>query len=202
MNKKILVICLIVALTLSAVCLSACKNEDATEKLRQINYALLQDYSGVELQIETKNDEVTLNATYVIANSGDTSNITYQVERLTSFSTDGSIPSGFIEVATGTATVKGGMITSIDGDEVNEAVILDVADTTMSFVKTYFSDIKVTSNGLSANVINPKAFLQNNEFNGTDMTVRVIMSQTYISHIIISYNLDNTAIKLNYTFTV
>lgn len=202
MNKKILTICLIAVLTLSVMCLSACKKDDATEKLRQINYALLQDYSGVELQVKTKTDDIILNATYVITESGDTTNISYQVDRLTSFGNDGTIPSGYIEVVTGTATVQGGMITAIDGDELSETIILDVADTTMSFVVSYLKDIKTTSNGLSASVINPKGFLQNDDFNGTDMTVRVVMADAYLSHIIISYNQDGSEIKLNYTFTV
>lgn len=200
MNKKILIICLVVVIALSALGLSACKDNSETEMLREISNAMLDDYAKVTLSVMTHTDKADLNAKYVINTSDDVTEISYEVERLNSFGDNGDVPSEFISVVTGTATIKNDAIVSVDGETLAETIILDVADRNMTFRKSYLDITKVFDDGMSAKVINPKGFLKNDDFAGTDMTVRVVMSQSALSKITLAYSLNGAKISLEYVF--
>lgn len=200
MNKKILTICLIAALTIAIVCFSSCKDNSVTDKLREINVALMKDYSNIELKVSTHTDQADLNAKYVISKSNGVTTISYEVERLNSFDLDGSYPDELKSLIVGTAVFNGNAITVIDGDELDEAIILDAADTSMTFRTSYFGKISVTENGISAPVTNPQAFMHDDAFEGTEMTVSVTMANSVLSKIKIDYKLDGATIALDYTF--
>ena len=203
MNKKILTICLLTALILVLTCFASCDNgADTADKLREINVALMQEYSKIELKVQTHTDETDLNAKYVMTKSGAITDISYEVERLNSFGADGKIPSDYISIVTGTAKFDGTSVTYIDGEPLQESVILGVAKVNMAFRLSYFTDIKTGQHGLSAKVTDPQSFLQNEEFTGDNMTVKVVMTQTSLSNIIISYEVNSATVLLEYTFTV
>ena len=201
MNKKLLTICLVVVLTLSVICFAACNNDESAERLRQINVALLREYSEIELDIVTDKDGIELDARYVMTKSNGSTDISYEVDRLNSFTADGTIPSQFITKVTGTATFNGNTITSVDGDAAEYDVPIDAISAKMTFRLSFFEKLKVSSNGMTAQVTNPKGFWNDEEFAGTDMTVRVIMRQSDLSRIIIEYTLDGATVHMDYAFT-
>lgn len=198
MNKKIFTVCLILALSLALIGLSSC-TENAADKLREVNTALGKDYAHVDINVKTSTDEVDLEAKYFITKSNGMTEISYEVEHLNGFDADGNPPSEFISTVKGTATFNGNAITSIDGDQ--EMVYFDLVDTNMVFRTSYLGEIKITKDGLSARVTNPKDFLQNNDFEGTAMTVSVRMSDSYLTSIRIGYELDGAEVVVDYAFT-
>lgn len=199
MNKKLLTICLVIVLILTAVCFVSCK-ENASDKLRKINTALMREYSKVELTVATTSDEVTLDAKYVLTYSDGITNISFEVDRLNSFDTEGEIPTEFKSTIKGNAVYDGNKITSVDGGAVDYDVPLDVVSAHMMFKVSYLGNIRVHNNGIFANVTNPQAFLGDDEFEGTDMTVRVVLDGANLSSIVINYQTDNDKVKLQYSF--
>lgn len=199
MNKKILTICLIAVLTLSVICFASCKG-NAADKLREINSALIHEYSKIELAVTITDDEVTLKSNYVMSKSGGITEISYRVDRLNTFDANGEIPSEMITTVAGNAKYDGKAITSIDGDEVDYEVLRDVVDCNMAFRLSYLNDINVLQNGITAKVIDPKGFFENDKFEGTDMSVNVKMANSLIATISIHYSLNGTAVTMDYTF--
>lgn len=200
MNKKVLTICLTIVLALVVICCASCA-DNAADKLREINTALMHDYSKIELNVNTYFDDVELDAKYVITKSDDITNIEYEVERLNQFGDNGEIPTEYVSTVTGTATFDGDAITSIDGETMDERVLLDVVDTSMSFRLSYFDKIKVSEKGMSALVTNPQGFLNDESLVCEGMTVNVVMAGSDISSIRINYKSDGAIITLDYTFT-
>lgn len=200
MNKKLLTICLVLVLTLSIISCAACKDNSA-DRLRQINAALLHEYSKIELNIVTDNDGIKLGAYYVMTTSNGITDISYEVDRLNSFDAEGAIPSEFITRVKGNATFNGNAITSIDGDTAEYDVPLNFVSSKMTFRLSFFNDLKVTPKGITANVINPQGFWNDNEFAGTDMTVSVVLNESDLSHITIGYKLDGATVQMEYAFT-
>lgn len=200
MNKKLVTICLIAALLLCLVCSASCKDESA-DRLRQINAAYLREYSQIKLNVKTQKNDIELNALYVLTKSDRNTDIYYEVERLNAFGTDGSVPSEFKTTVKGNATFNGSEITSINGDMEMHDVPLDAVTARMTFRLSFFKNLKVTSNGMSAKVINVKGFWNDDEFNGTDMTVKVVLKESYLSSIEIAYVLDGAEVSMTYAFT-
>lgn len=200
MNKKLLTICLVVVLVLSVICIVACKDNTA-DRLREVSMALSRDYSKVELAVTTSSSEAELKANYVITKSNDLTNISYEVDRLNGFDIDGDVPSEFKSTVKGSAVFNGSSIVSIDGEQLNEQLLIDVKDTTMTFRMSFFEKIVLSQNGFSASVKNPQGFLNDDEFAGTDMSVKVTMSQSYLARIFIEYSLNGSTVEMEYLFT-
>lgn len=202
MNKKLLTICLAVVLAFAAVCCVACiHNDNTTDKLREINTAMLFNYSKIELNVTTRSSDLELKSKFVVAESNGIANLSYDVERVSVFDANGTAPSEFITRAQGVATVSNGAVVSVDGSALSEAIILDVVDTSMAFRLAYLDSIKVDNDVLSAKVTNPQGFLQRDDFEGTDMTVRVTLAQSNVSRVIIDYKLNSSTVQLDYSFT-
>lgn len=198
MNKKIITVCLVFALILALICCVSCKQEnEIADKLREINIALMKDYSKVQLDVNTRTADIELNAKYVMEKAGDVTNISYEVERLNGFDANGNAPSEFISKVSGTATFSGNVVTSPDGD--NENVNFDLVDKTMAFRIPYFKNVKISKQGMTAEVINPKGFMQDDEFICDSMTVEVDKSNE-LSGITIVYVANGTTVTLNYSF--
>ena len=198
--KKISLICVILVLIVAVGCFASCVN--TSDKLREINMALNSEYSKIELNVSTASDEVTLKSKFIITNVDGNTDISYEVECLNGFGTDNSVPSEFISVIKGSAVIKDDAIISIDGGELSQSILLGVADyDSMVFRTAYFGEIKAGSSGISALVRENKKFMQDDNFDGTDMTVDVRMSGSYIKSITINYVLNDSNVSLDYNFT-
>lgn len=204
MNKKLLTICLIVVLTLAVVCCAACDTNNHAEEMKVINSLMRKDYTTVELTVTTVTDDITLAAVYTFEQKNTITELTYEIDRLNSFNVNGNVvtvPSEYITRVTGKATFDGNKITSIDGDNVDVNVLLDVVDRNMMFRVSYFSDVTASKAAFSAKVTNPKGFMQNEEFDGTNMTVKVTYTETALTSLTIKYEAANGAkVTLDYDF--
>lgn len=199
MNRKLKLICAVIALTVAVVCFASCKENAHADKLREINSAMLNDYSQVTLNVKTHSDLVDLNAKYVMTKSGNVTNVTYETEQLNAIDQT-SGPSEFVSTLKGTAVFDGSKIVSINGDQVNEDVLLDVADRSMTFRLSFFDGMKSSQNEFSANVKNPQGFLQNDDFKGTDVKINVKLDGSDVKQIVLTYVLDGAEITLDYAF--
>lgn len=201
MNKKLLPVLLIVVLILATVGCASCVDSTA-DKLREINMALLYSYSNVELKVVTHTDDADLHAKYVMTTTSNVTDISYEVERINEFDVNGEIPSEYISTVVGTAVFDGNAITSIDGEELDQNILLNVVNKNMAFRLSYFGEIKAGNGGIETRVVDPKGFLQNSDFDGEQMTVSVKLVQSYLSSIIINYvTSDGAQVSLDYTFT-
>ena len=199
MNKKITTFCLIFALVLALICCVSCdKNGEIADTLREINVALMKDYSKVQLDVNTRTADVELNSKYVMEKAGDLTNISYELERLNGFDANGNAPSEFISKVSGTATFNGNVITSPDGG--SENINFDLVDKTMAFRTPYFKNVKISKQGMTAEVINPQGFMQDDEFNCDSMTVKVDKPGE-LSGITIVYVANGVTVTLNYSFS-
>lgn len=204
MNNKLLTICLIVVLTLAVVCCAACSFDNHAEEMKVINSLMRKDYTTVELTVTTVKDDVTLDAEYKFEQKDAIAEITYEIDRLNAFDVANGVvtaPSAYLTRVKGTATFDGSQITSIDGDPVSENVLLDVVDRNMVFRVPYFSNVTVNKAAFSAKVTNPKGFMQNEEFDGTNMTVKAAYTDTVLTYLTIKYETSNGAkVTLDYNF--
>lgn len=207
MKRKVLTVCLVLALVLTAVCCSSCKDnsEKLVDQLRTVNTLLRVKYSKMELNVTTQYSEVTLNAKYVLTKNDASTNIEYEVDRLNSIDVnDGSItmPDGLTSRVTGKAVFNGSAVETIDGVEVNPQVLFDIADLSIMFRVKDLANVMLMENAIEATVINPKSFMNRDSFDGTEMTAKVEYNETTITSMIINYKAaDGANVELSYAFT-
>ena len=205
MKRKLIVFCLVAALALGAMCLTACDDKLANQ-LHTINVLMRAEHSYTKLSVSTTNGGVTLNAQYTLTKQGDSTNVAYEIEQLSEFGVNGdtvTIPNGFKTNVTGTAVYNNGSIVSVDGVTISPQVIQDVMDLTVMFRVPYFKNVLSTKTSFKAEVTDPQGFMNNDSFDATDMNVYV----TYTSKSIVSLTIDYTtsggvAVKLDYAFAL
>lgn len=202
MNKKLITICLIVVLALAVICCASCKTDNTVDMLRSIQAALVREYGKIELTVETVlDDDITLTAEYEMVRANGMTEIAYAVDRLNGF--NGTTPPSEVYTRVqGRAVFNGSAIVSIDGQALDEYLLLDAVYTNMSFRKSLFSSIKTTQRTFTANVAKPTEFLQDEDFAGTDMTVSVTIANGNLEGIRINYVLDGAQVAMSYDFTV
>ena len=204
MKKKILVtiIIAILALTLTA-CGLIPKDGDTYDELNEM---LKSDYQGVNLEVQTTMNGVTLVNSFT-SNIGTNSTIvTYSVQELATFdNTDGSyvVPDNMIVKKTGTAVIKNGVIVEQNGDEV-EIPVTSLENISIQFKQSFFNMAQETYEAsayvFKADVTNIKGFTGNDNFDGTNMSVMVRYNDK-LSSMVIDYTSANGAtVKVIYTF--
>lgn len=204
MKKKILVtiIIAILALTLTA-CGLIPKGGDTYDELNEM---LKADYQGVNLEVQTTMNGVTLVNSFT-SNIGTNSTIvTYSIQELATFdSTDGNyvVPDNMIVKKTGTAVIKNGVIVEQNGDAV-EIPVASLENISIQFKDSFFNMAQSTYEAgayvFKADVTNIKGFTGNDNFDGTNMSVMVRYNEK-ISSIVIDYTSANGAtVKVIYTF--
>ena len=200
MKRKFLIILLVLVLTLTLVCAASCiVNID--ESLKKINMGFLKDYSQIYLAVETKFDGVVLNATYTLTKTNGLTTISYQIDRLNGFE-NGTAPSQFISTLQGSVVYDGNKVVSVDGDAVSYDEVIETVNVMLVMRTSYFSNVKIEDNSFEADVIKPQALLNDADFAGTDVKIKVIHNDTVLRTINLSYVLDGTEVSLQYLFTL
>ncbi len=192
--KKIYILLVAVILTLTLVCAAACESEELTE---QINEALKKDYTSVTVNTVVKMESYTLNGVYNIRYDGDSATVEYTFDKFNTLDPNGDNSDSLISTVSGTASVVDGKIVGEDVD-LNAGVL---AYTGFSFKKNF---LKVTNDSrtvLNAQVLNPKAFVGNNDFGGTDMTVSVICGGGILQKLAVEYtSVQGANVSVTYLF--
>lgn len=207
MKKKILflVIVLIVALT----CLGACNG--STDKVCETLTDLLQlNYPIITIDVATTTSNVTLTGRFKLINNGDTINVEYSYEKLTTFDWFSvGIPENIYiptpdedwkTTVSGTLVVKDDKI--IEGNSSVDLPLDKIDFLGFSFKPAFFQNIKVTKSKFDANVINPQGFTGNDltsRWGVSDMHVNVLFGD-YISRMQINYASEGTQVEIVYNF--
>ena len=194
MKKKILF--LTILLVFALIVLSACTSLSAT--LDEITKLIKADYSEVMLNIETVSPEVTLTGVYNFKFVGDTTTVTYTVEKLNELSMSGG-NEGFKHTETGTAVVSKDKL--VEGD-----TELDLPQGTyfggMNFKPAFFKNYQITSVKFEADVVNPQGFTGNKTLQCSKMHVKVLHKDNVLTQLIITYVAQNGSdVSIIYLFT-
>lgn len=203
MSKKVVLVCLVLALIFAVMCISACENV-LTENLRTINTLLRREYDNVQLSVKTDQGGMVLNALYTFTKKDGKTNIEYYVDKLNRFDVSDnalSAPDSFKTRVSGTAVFDGNSVTHVDGETVDENILLDVVEPRMVFIASYFANVETKNSSFSADVVNPAGFMGEEDFDATDMTVQVLFNATMIGSLKISYKTANgVKIDMHYLF--
>lgn len=203
MKKKITIVCFVLIILLVTVCISAC-TDAKTDGLRTINTLLRKQYDSVSFSVKTGKDGLELNALYTFVKDGDKTNIEYYADRLNNFDVNGSAvgsPNGFITRVSGSAVFDGKTVTHVDGEAVNENIILDTVEPRITFIASYFNNAKFTNSSFSADVVNPDGFMGQENFDAADMKVQVLYNASMLGSIKISYKTaDGAEVSMSYLF--
>ena len=162
-----------------------------------LNALCEKGYSKITLDISTVTKGIDLNSSYVLSKS----NVTYSVEMMNKFPTDGNfenISQEFKSTLEGVATVENGKVTAINGDAVTLPTY-DELSGNFKFNKNYFADVKEEEGKFTATVSAPSDFLNCNE-TISDMTITVQYNQNGLERIDITYKTSNSSVLISYTF--
>ncbi len=212
--KKILLSLIFMMILL--LCITSCGGEDSTgtdsstdsenqgtvdnnEKsiYETLNELCEKEYSKITLDISTVSKGIELKSNYVLSKS----NVTYSVEKLNQFPTDGNfenIPSDFKSKLEGVATIENGKVTALNGDAVTIPEY-DELSGNFKFDKNYFTDVKEEEGKFTATVSSPSDFLNRNELL-SDMKITIQYNQNGFESIVITYETSNSSVNISYVF--
>ncbi len=212
--KKVLIFLVIMMLML--LCITSCGGDDSTgtgsssntenpgvsdtntkSVYETLNELCSKEYNKISLDVSTVTKGIDLNSRYVISKS----NVTYSVEQLNKFPTDGNfenVSSEFKTTFEGVATVENGKVTAVNGDAVTLPTY-DELSGNFKFNKNYFADVKEEEGKFTATVSYPSDFLNCNE-TISDMTITVQYNQNGLESISITYNTLNSSVSVSYSF--
>lgn len=201
MKKKLFLatMCLLLALTCLAGCVSHADQIAEIDKLLNVKYAKMD----IAVTVSKDSDELTSQFS-VEYGENDTSTITFNIQRFATISADGTAPDSFIEMYQGSATVKSGEVVSVNGDVPQDVKLESVSSRGMKFSESYFADVKATDGALTAKVTKPQAFLGQSDFDcKSDSMVVSVGYADVLQYVRIQYvSLNGAKVVLMYTFTV
>lgn len=191
MKKHLLVIASICTF---ACCLSGCANK----KYDNLNSMLDLGYSKVKLTIiNTFDEDTSLKSEYTINYSDSEITVSYKVEQFEELSLNSPLTDSK-KTLTGEATIKDGVITT-SGDKVE--ISANIATISLTFRKSYFSNVVFTTNSLTADVVKASDFL-GSDIVCSDMKVKAVYVESF-HNIGIEYTAESgTRVELTYNFTL
>lgn len=169
--KKLLTAILIISFACALIAFAACENSEIYDNL---NAMAKQSYSQITLQINSKG-YAELNAQYVCSYSGDTAEINYTYTQLAKIDVSGgnvTLPENSVQTYTGTATVRNGAVTDINGDALN-VKLEQISASGLRFESKFFKNVKHTETTFKADVTDAKSFTGDSSVSCTDMKVSV-----------------------------
>ena len=194
MKKKF--IFLVILLIFALAILSACDKSSST--LEEITKLIKADYSEVKLSIKTVSSEVKLTGNYVFKFDGDTTTVTYSVEKLNELTMEGGTE-GYKHTDSGTVVVRKDKL--VEGDEELDLPLGNYFGG-MSFKSEYFKNYEITGGKFEANVVNPQGFTGNKNLQCSDMHVKILFDANCLSQLVLTYVAQNGSdVSITYTFT-
>lgn len=187
-----------VAVVLAVVCLAGCVDDNG-KTFDKLNGAMRASYSHVSVTVKTEHNGVKLGGIFEVSFDGETATVDYSYEKLREISADGNNPEEYTEKVTGSATVVNGLFTNgMENADLNAG---ELAYTGFSFKKGYLSDIEVSDLFFSAMVVNPKGFVGNSKFEGSDMTVQAAFGGDKLTELIVEFvSAEGAAVSVVYDF--
>ncbi|MCM1289809.1 MAG: hypothetical protein NC132_05900 [Corallococcus sp.] len=191
----------IVCLLLALLCLVGCA--DYSKQFEKINKLLNAEYSAMSLTVTvTKDLDEFVSEFNVTYGNNDTSSVDFVVRRLATFDNSDTLPDSFINTYKGSATVKGGQVTSVSGDVPQDVKLEAVVGRGLTFHKNYFSDVNEKGSYLTAKVTKPQAFFGDSDFTCKPDTMIVTVGYgDLIDYVRIQYTSNSgSKVVLMYSF--
>ena len=205
MKKKIFVV--FALLTVALMVFASCDLGPSVADMQKYNDMLKQDYSQVQVLINTKTATAEYDGTFTITFDGDEITIDYSFEQMNTFEIgpDGSIVApdgGFITSKEGTIVVRNGEI--VEGDvDVELPDELGVYAGGFSFKPAFFSNAVIKNAKFEADVTNPQGFTGSDSLVCTDMHVTLIqnINTKSLSNLELTYKANGAEVTITYLFT-
>ena len=202
MKKIILSIVLLLAIVATVASCGNPNSESSPPETPKTVWETLQElsqkqYSKVKLDIKTVTGDMELNASYVLTND----NVTYSVEQFNLLPTDGNLANvsqNHKITLTGTATIQGGKVEKIDGENVTLPSV-DELKGVFHFTETNFKNVKTENGKLIADVNSASAFMGASQ-NLSNMKIVVTYNDTALQKLEITYNTTNSTVTTVYEF--
>lgn len=184
-----------VTVLLAAAVLGGCKTKQNNE-YDALNKMLDYDYSQIVLTVTNDfGGEAVLVSEYTMKISDSGVTVNYSVERFSGLSLGSTTAEK--TTLTGEATVAGGEVTYVSGDEADLGAV--TASGGFDFQKDYFENADLTETYLTADVKNPSAFM-GSEITCTEMKVKAIFIDRFYE-IKINYKSQSGAlVEYKYVF--
>ena len=156
------------------------------------------EYGLITLDITSTTSHVSLGARYEI--SAD--EVRYSVESLNRISIDdiASNPASYKKTLTGVATVKNGVIVSINGDDVELPEYTEMRGL-FSFSESCFRDVKDENGVFTADIVDPDSFF-NRDVDVSGARISVVYTDEALVSITVSYSTSRATVVAVYTFNV
>lgn len=207
MKKKILILAIVLVVTLTF--LSACNG--STDKACETLTDLLQlNYEIITIDVTTTTSNATLSGRFKLTNHGDTINVEYSYDKLTTFDWQIGGEMGnfgviipdddWMTTVSGTFVVKDDEI--IEGKFEGKLPLDKIDFIGFSFKPAFFDNVTVTASKFVADVSNPQGFTGNDltsRWGVSDMHVNVVYGD-YISRMQINYASEGTQVEIVYHF--
>ena len=157
-----------------------------------------REYGLITLDITSTTSHVSLGARYEI--SAD--EVRYSVEKLNRISIDdiASNPASYKKTLTGVATVKNGVIVSINGDDVELPEYTEMRGL-FSFSESCFRDAKDENGVFTADIVDPDSFF-NRDVDVSGARISVVYTDEALVSITVSYSTSAATVAAVYTFNV
>lgn len=207
--KKIIVLFIIVSML--SMCLTACSganspdptpggsNSLGTQAVCELLDALAnQEYYDIKIDITVTTDFAQLCSSYALTRN----DVSYSIDRLNVFPSDGSItdlPSHYKTTVSGYAVIENGQVILLDGNSDIELPSYKELKGNFNFDKDNFTNIVVDDNSFEADVISPSQFYGAN-VDMTDLKVKVEYTESYLEGISIFYSTANATVQTVYVF--
>ena len=171
------------------------ESEDIYSRLAELAN---REYGLITLDITSTTSHVSLGARYEI--SAD--EVRYSVERLNRISIDdiASNPASYKKTLTGVATVKNGVIVSINGDDVELPEYTELKGL-FTFDEKCFCEVKDEGGVFTADIVNPDSFFTR-DVDVTDARISVVYTDDALVSITLSYTTSAATVVAVYTFNV
>lgn len=197
MKKRIILVSAILVLAL--VCLSACNGYN--KQLNAIDTLLKADYSSVKISVSTDMSDIKLNGEFTLTFDKGTTTVDYIYEELNELDVNGNNSDSFKSTQKGTVVVnENNVIVSGSKKVLLNLQQLDFSG--LSFKQEFFSNVTATATTFDADVSNPRGFTGNDEFECTNMHVKVEFQQDRLTSIAITYvSSANSNVSVDYFFT-
>ena len=202
MKKIILSIVLLLAIVATVASCGNPNSESSPQETPKTIWETLQElsqkqYSKVKLDIKTVTGDMELNANYVLTND----NVTYSVEQFNLLPADGNLANASQNqktTLTGTATIQGGKVEKIDGENVTLPSV-DELKGAFHFTENNFKNVKTEDGKLIADVNSASAFMGVSQ-NLSNMKIVVTYNDTALQKLEITYNTTNSMVTTVYEF--
>lgn len=176
-----------------------------------IGNMLKNDYKQTKLVVDTTEGGVKLSDTFLVTKGEDKISVAVKLQRLVTFEQDDNgnivVPSKQIKETIGNFdVVDGKVVNASQGLDVSELPVVAVDASGFNFSAECLSDVKISTNKMTASVKDVGKFVGVSDFDGKDMTVEVTFAYDVaaasgnLQQMVVNY-VTTSGVQAAFTFT-